>query len=75
VSVQCSEHELQFGLETILSMKMRDFWSTGPRSIVEVDQLPEVRNASIIRKTPRSNPEGSHPHTCRRENLKSHYIQ
>jgi hypothetical protein len=69
-------------------MKMTTFWIVAPCSLVEVADVSDVLAASIIRAmstycpddggssfyqtTRRNNPEGSHPHIRRLENLKSH---
>jgi hypothetical protein len=68
---------------------MAVFWVVVPCSLVEVSDDSEVLAASIIRammeaestsetsvnfyQARHNNPEDSHPHTRRRENLKSHW--
>jgi hypothetical protein len=49
---------------------MADFWVVAPCSIVDFTDVSEVL-ASIIQTTRLYNPEDSHLHTRRRENLKS----
>jgi hypothetical protein len=64
-------------------VKMAVFWVVAPCSLMEVYQAMTYRtemeaantsetSADFYQTTHRNNPEGSHLHTCRRENLKSH---
>jgi hypothetical protein len=60
-------------------MKMAVCWVVVPRSLVEIDLMMEATSTSetsvnFYETTRRYNPEDSHLHTRRRENLKSHNV-
>jgi hypothetical protein len=58
-------------------MKMAVCWDAAPcRLVVLLVQAPSTSETSVnfYQTTRRNNPEDSHLHTCRRENLKSHCL-